>query len=762
MLKYASRSTLSILFFLTAAIAFAQDATVRGFVTDMNSGEPVIFTNVYLKGTDYGATTDVNGYFSITQIPPGDYTLMVTYLGYDSLSESISLEAGQILNKKLELEKSSIEMQEVEVSAERQEDLTKVKMSVNKVTPQEIKSIPTVGGTPDLVQYLQVIPGVVFTGDQGGQLYIRGGTPVQNKVLLDGMTIYNPFHSIGLFSTFNTDIIRNADVYTGGFGPQYGGRISSIMDITTIDGNKKRVSGNVSASTFLAEAMVEGPLGKNEGKGGKSFVFTAKHSYLDESSKTFYDYVDEDGLPYSFTDLYGKLSFSGEGGSKFNLFGFRFEDNVTYQDVSNLNWDAYGGGANFILVPKNAPVFIEGNISASDYQISLDEEAQDPRTSGISDFNMGLAFKYFYGDNELRYGLNISTFSTDLVYENSTGVPIDISTNNTDIGAFAKYKAKIQNLILDLGVRMQYYSSVSTFTLEPRVGLKYNLTEKLRLKAAGGRYTQNLIAANSDRDVVNLFYGFLGGPSNIPDEFTTEDGETKQINSPLQIATHAIAGFEYDLTRKLQFNVEGYYKWFNQMSNINRNKIFPDDDDFIIETGDARGVDFTMKYQTRDIYLWAVYSLMDVDRWDGTRSYDPIFDRRHNVNLVATYKFGEDNLWEVSARWNYGSGFPFTQTQGAYLLEDFSDGINTDLPNGNADEITLQYANLNEGRLPDYHRFDLSFKRTFEFTEFSSLEVNAGVTNIYDRDNVFYVNRITGDVLYQLPIIPSVGMTYKF
>jgi hypothetical protein len=238
-----SLSALAAFFFLFTLHSFAQNSTIRGFVYQKDNGEPVLFTNVYLKGTGYGAATDVNGYFSITKIPAGTYTLMVTSIDYDTLKQEVVVAAGDIVTRKLYVSKRTVSLGEIDISAEKQEQQTEVKMSVTKITPKELSQIPSVGGEPDLVQYLQVVPGVVFSGDQGGQLYIRGGTPVQNKVLLDGMVIYNPFHSIGLFSVFDTDLIRNADVYTGGFGAEYGGRISSVMDIKTRDGNKKRFAG---------------------------------------------------------------------------------------------------------------------------------------------------------------------------------------------------------------------------------------------------------------------------------------------------------------------------------------------------------------------------------------------------------------------------------------------------------------------------------------------------------------------------------------
>ena len=273
-------------FILFGLYAFSQDGIIKGFVYEKDNGNPIMFTNVFLEGTQYGAVTDVNGYFSFNKIPGGSYNLMVTFLGYDTLRETVTIKSGDMFTKQLYLSKSSIKLDVFEVSSEKQEAKTSVKMSVVKITPKEIQQLPTVGGEADLAQYLQVLPGVIFTGDQGGQLYIRGGSPVQNKVLMDGMIVYNPFHSIGLFSVFETDIIRNADIYTGGFNAEHGGRISSIMDITTRDGNSKSFGGKIGVSPFGAKALLEGPLKKPENLGDPyiSYILSAKTSYLDKTS----------------------------------------------------------------------------------------------------------------------------------------------------------------------------------------------------------------------------------------------------------------------------------------------------------------------------------------------------------------------------------------------------------------------------------------------------------------------------------------------
>lgn len=781
-----TRILLSLAFGLFIVNLAVAQGTIRGFVYEEDSGEPVIFTNVYLQGTTLGSPTDVNGYFSITDVPYGNYTLTVTYLGYDTLSTQVSVASEAIITKKLFLKKSSIKMKAVEISAEKQEALTNVTMSVTKATPKEIKQLPAIGGTPDLAQYLQVVPGVIFTGDQGGQLYIRGGSPVQNLVLQDGMTVYNAFHSIGLFSVFDTEIIRNADIYTGGFGAEYGGRVSSVMDITMRDGNQRRFAGKVGASTFMANALIEGPLKRqtNEGNSSSSFILSAKHSYLDQSSKLFYSYIDEDGLPYSFTDLYGKVSFNTSSGSKFSFFGFNYADETTFRENSHLNWDAAGGGLNFVLVPTGSAALIDGQFNLSKYDITLEEQTLStsagsegeyvslpPRKSGINSFNFGINFKYFKGDNEFKYGVDVTGYNTNLSFFTPLNQKISTENNSTELAGFAAYKIKVNDLILDLGLRAQYYSSLRVFRPEPRLGVKYNITRNLRLKGAAGLYSQNIISATSDRDVVNLFYGFLVAPENLQQEFTKENGDVREVKSPLQTAYHIIGGVEFDLTDRITFNVEGYYKNFTQLTNINRNKIYSENDntapdilrrDFIIESGDAKGIDVTMKYETRKIYFWAVYSLTKVNRWDGLRSYSPVFDRRHNVNFLASYRFGSQLSWEVNARWNFGSGLPFTQNQGFYMPETLSDDILTDITETNSDFVGIQYAGLNEGRLPTYHRLDLTIKKTFNFSDYSSLEVSGSITNAYDRQNVFYKDRVTGEQVYQLPLLPSIGILYSF
>jgi hypothetical protein len=754
--------------FVISNSLLAQFGSVRGFVYEEETGEPVLFTNVYFYKTSIGAPTDANGYFAITRIPPGTYVLMVTYVGFDTLRMPITIKAGDLISKKLYLKKSTVQLEEVSISAARQDKVRETQTSIIKITPKEIQSIPTIGGQPDLAQYLQILPGVIFSGDQGGQLYIRGGPPVQNKVIYDGMIIYNPFHSIGLFSVFDVDILKNVEVYTGGFGAEYGGRLSSVMDVTTRDGNKNKIAGKFDVSTFGAKALLEGPFykPKTEDEASATFLLSVKNSYLDKSSKIFYEYIDEDGLPYSYLDIFGKVAVNAPNGSKFNFFGFSFTDQVKYKVLQDFKWNSYGGGMNFLAIPGNTPVLIEGNVAYSQYDVSLLEQSKSPRSSSISGFNAGLGFTYFFGRDALKYGLELSGYKTTLDFYNSVNRNIDYTMNTTDVSVYAKYKWMPGKFIVEPGLRFQYYASLSEASFEPRLAVKYNVAPNFRLKLAAGMYSQNLISTTYDRDVVNLFYGFITSPENLPATFNG-----KSVDSKVQKCNQAVFGFELDLIKNLSINIEGYYKYYPQLITLNRNKLYNDTEensnvpdyykkDFAIETGDAEGVDFSVKYDYKRLHFWLTYSLGFIHRNDGVNDYVPPYDRRHNINLVATWLFGKKSDWELNARYNYGSGFPFTQTTGFYEMIGFENmGTNYTTQNGT---LGILYGDYNKGRLPYYSRLDLNLKKTFSLGKTTRLEINASVTNALNQQNIFYFDRVSYTRIDQMPLMPSLGISFSF
>ncbi len=752
-----------LLFFMAISSLplLAQTGKVRGNVYDQANGQPIPYASIVFRGGTFtGTTTDLNGFYTL-DVEAGTYDMTASLVGYDSVSVKISVDAGGIVSQTFQLFETSTALEGVDISARREARKTEVLISKLTVTPAQIKSLPSTGGEPDIAQYLPVLPGIISTGDQGGQIFIRGGSPVMNKILLDGMTIYNPFHSIGFFSVFETEIIRSADVLTGGFGAEYGGRISAIVDLKTREGNKKKFSGMASVSPFMGKFLLEGPLIKlkEENGGSSSFILTAKKSLFDYTSKSIYNYAAPDslGLPFAFTDLYAKASFVAAGGTKMNLFGFNFNDGVNYSGVADMNWRSTGAGVNFNIVPNSTEMIIGGAANYSNYDLQLTEEGKDPRTTNISNFAVNLDFTFYKNNSELKYGVEASGFGTNLSFKNPFGVTYEQAEYTTELAGFVKYRRTMGKLVIEPSLHVRSYLALGESVFEPRFAAKLNASKNFRIKFAGGLYSQNLISTISNRDIVNLFNGFLSGP----EETIKQPGSNAETTSRLQKAFHVVGGVEIDLGSNMELNIEPYLKNFTQLIDINRTKIKLEDPNYIAETGRASGIDFSLRRDTKNRNIWLTYSLGYVNRNDGEQKYPTNQDRRHNVNVVVTQKFGKD--FEFGLRWNYGSGFPFTLTQGFYTPFSLNNGIGTNILTGNPSSIGINYSpTRNGGRLPDYHRLDLSLKKVFNFSKTSRLEVNISATNSYNRDNIFYFNRVTYKRVNQLPLLPSLGVAFHF
>lgn len=759
------KKVLVLIFTIITTMVSAQTGSIRGFVYDKETGEPMMLTNVVLENTLIGTTTDVNGYFVLSKIKTGDYNIKVTLLGYETYIAPIKIEKNKVLALKIDLSPSATELQTVEIQGKQEVARTESQVSIEKITSKDIQQMPSIGGQADLAQYIQVLPGVVFSGDQGGQLYIRGGSAIHNKVLLDGMVVYNPFHSIGLFSVFETDIIRNADIYTGGFSAQYGGRISSVMDITTKDGNKKHFSGKLAASTFGANLLLEGPLLKKKDY-SLSYILSAKNSYLSKTSTSIYSYMNKE-LPYDYFDLYGKLTLATDNGSKINFFGLNFSDKVNqYEAIADFNWVNRAFGTNFLLIPGTSSALVEGVVAYSDYTMNMRETTTNQnQMSNIGGFNVGLSVTNFFGDDRLKYGMEMEGNTTRTAYKiNDT-----ITDYSTEIGLYAIYKLLYRSILLEPSLRLNYYASLGNIFLEPRLSAKWNITKKFRLKLATGVYSQSFLDTKSDRDIVNLFTGYMtvNPDLNIVGSFRGED-----LSTYVQKSNHFIFGAEYDILRNFNLNVELYYKTMSNLTSVNRERLYADDLDhsdkpeyqrkeYTVENGKAYGADFSLKYDDGRLYVWTIYSLGKVIREGEMQTYSPHYDRRHNVNVLINYQMGQSRDFEISLRWNYGSGFPYSPTASMVEMLDFSNGINSDYISQNG-TLTTIYGELNSERLPNYHRLDLSAKKRFDIGKRSILEINLSVTNVYNRNNLFYWNRITSQRVDQLPIMPSLGITYTF
>ena len=544
------------------------------------------------------------------------------------------------------------------------------------------------------------------------------------------------------------------------------------MDIKIREGDKKSIGGLVSVSPFQAKALLEGPIKKLNPETGASisYLLTAKRSLLPETSPSLYGYAVRDnffnledsvsagdlGLPYHYQDIYGKVSFVGGSGSRFDVFGFNYTDDFAVPGLANLAWTNSGGGTSFNVVPARSNVVIDGVISASAYEVMLLETGGSPRASQIQNYVAQLNFTIFGNGSSFAYGFDYNGLNTDFRFVNPAGVTTSQTDFTTELNGYAKYKRTIGGLIVEPGLRVQYYASQNAFSLEPRLGLKYNATAALRFKAAGGLYSQNLISTQNDLDVVNFFQGFLVGP-----EGAVRDRDGNVTDDNLQTALHAVAGVEVDLNDRVTINLEGYYKGYDQLIELNRAKLRAQDPDFVALEGEAYGGDVSVAYRNGHVQLASNYSLGYVTRTDATQQYPTSFDRRHNVNAYGSYTFGGNNAWLLGVKFNYGSPLPFTQTVGFIEEPDLdTNPVLPDILTGNGDLGVLLSPNRNGGRLPSFHRLDLSLRRTFAFGTSARLEVTAAVTNAYNRDNIFYVDRVSNGRVDQLPVLPSLAAVF--
>ena len=424
-------------------------------------------------------------------------------------------------------------------------------------------------------------------------------------------------------------------------------------------------------------------------------------------------------------------------------------------------------GTNFLIVPGAVPTTIEGAISYSNYNAVFNEMVASfkDRESSMNVYSASLAFNYYIAKNVLNVGFNLLGYTT--TYKLGSDSSYD---DASDLAIYIKYKYNFRDILLiEPSFRLQAYLSQSATSPEPRLAIKYNITKKIRLKFAGGLYSQNYVAISSDRDVVNLFSGFSSSvsPLFLPRKFNGEEP-----NNTVQRAQHLIAGLELDVVKYLSINIEGYYKNFSVITSANRYKLVDDDaknkdfpdylkKNYLWEKGKAFGGDLSAKFEYKGFYVWAAYTLGWVKRDDGITEYATHFDRRHNVNIILSYAFGKRSSWQFDVRWNFGSGFPFTETQANYPYLSFTNGIGSSYSESN-EELNFILSDLNAGRLPNYHRLDVSAKKKFYLGQRHLIEVSLSATNAYNYQNIFYVNRATNEKIYQLPFLYNVGISWSF
>ncbi len=747
---------LAVLMLAGARDAAAQQALVRGFVTDSTTEQSLQGASVVLRnqaGASFGAATDGDGYFILRRIPPGSYTLAITFIGYAPYQEDLTLAAGEVVQRQVTLVEQEAALDEVVVQAEGEGSVTAVVAGLQTVVPAQIGRVPRPGVSGDLASYLQTVPGVVVQGDRGGQFFVRGGALGQNLALIDGLPIYMPFHILSFYSAFSQEIIDTADLYTGGFGARYGTRISSVIDVKARKGNKQNLAGEISLSPFLSTARLEGPLIKNK----VSVIVSARESFVERVMPNLLGQK----FPYSFGDQFGKLhaflnasnSFSltalhtrdrGDlAGSSQNFKGDAVASAVT--DTNEVAWENLVLGGRYVFLPGFAPLLVELTGGYSEMINEFGPPEARERTSEVQSIDVAAHFTYFLQNSEIRFGATgrSSTFDFEL---GGQFQDLEISSEDlTEIDAYLETDLALadERLHVQPGVHLYLLPDRSRQWLEPRLRLTWRpdgQDGRLQFNAAGGLYHQAVVGLNDERDVGNIFTAWT---------VTPED-------APVPEALHAIVGWNARIAPWLSVAAEAFYKDFSNLS-VPIFSAFPRFTTALQRAdGEAMGIDFRVDLRDRPFWFESVldgylsYSLASVEYQTEQVTYHPAHDRRHQVNALLHAQRGPVGL---TIQGQFGTGLPFTESAGFDVWHLLTPDVDVTTDPG---VERVLYSDPFRGRQPDYVRLDVWLERRVEQGR-TVATLRAGALNIFNRNNLFYYDLFSLNRVDQLPFVPSVG-----
>lgn len=731
-------------------LAQSTTVTLRGFVADASDGQPIQGVNVVLEQGESlprGAATNRDGFYQIAAIPAGTYALRMSFIGYEAYTDTLVLGADPFVTLSIELTPAAEMLDEVVIAVEA--GAARTRAGLQTLRPQDLARIPTPDATGDLATYLQSLPSVVAIGDRGGQLFVRGGTPSQNMVLVDGFLIYQPFHIIGFFSAFPQDLVSHVDMYAGGFGARYSGRISSVIDVSMREGNKQFFEGSASLSPFLANVTVEGPLRKGE----VSLLASMRHSTIERVAPTLID----DDLPFRFSDLFIKIQQTDRFNNRCGLTvvntydrGRIAPDDVDRRDI--FRWSNLVVGGRCLAVPSASPFLVEVNTGLSHVNNEVGSPDAPERSSSSLELATNLNLTRLYQDAELRIGLavrmNWLRFELQEQFQNA-------ETNDgaiLSLSGFVEPEFRLSEALrISTGVSLSLHPLRYPASIEPRIRMAWRPGGEQgpqEFSAALGLYRQTLAAITDERDAGSAFIAWVAAP--------VRDTQAQAI--------HALLGWQRQLAPWLYIGAEGYYKRLSDLpipiwSTIARFTTALD-----LAKGNVYGFDTRIEVQQGGFYGYVGYGYSETEYiaqqdnfglWYGEtlQRYHPPHDRRHQLNAVLSF-----DIKGVTAnlRWQYGSGLPFTRPFGFDELLSLRPVADVRRTYGTT---RVLYDRPYEGRLPEYHRLDVSVDRTFTLKQ-GTLTAQAGVINIYDRNNLFYFDLFTVRRVDQLPFIPNLSIKY--
>jgi hypothetical protein len=711
---------------------------LRGFVADSLSGEPLPFSNVYIKELNRGAVTDSKGYFVIASLPVSALKIEISCIGYSVKTVTVKIQRDVVTDIRVLLSSSNIQLHTIEARSKRNRE-NEPDISLQRISMAEIEYQPK-GVEADIFRSLQNLAGIQTGGDLSAGFYVRGSAGNENLILLDNTPVYNPFHAMGILSSIDPDVINSLEVYKGGFSTEFSGRLSSVIKINTKDGNKNTFGGKAGISLLTAKLFLDGPFP------GGSFIISGRQNYSDQVLKKF---NNDNPLPVKFYDLFAKINIADDDfmeDAKFTITTFLSNDKIENGNpmLEDFKWKNNLFEFNYLQV-SDSPLFYQINASSS-----LFEGERIPNQSGakymkntFTDYNVRMDFNYVYESKDvLKGGLKIEEVHSKQFLKNLLGIQKDIYTTGVSLSAYADYQWLRNSFLgLDAGVRIhgtRLAGGGPSYFLEPRTSFTLRILPELALKGSWGLYMQDLVTSTDENEVATPFESWVITP------------ESYTPSTSIQYCV----GIDVEPNEQFSFQVESYYKRMQNLLIVNMQKIYITDPDFINGSGESYGVEVTGKYQAEPLLFAAAYSWMKSLRTVGGFVYSPRFDTRNNLNLSLQANLGAG--WVASASWIYNTGRPFTKIAGFYdQLTPTQLADNPFLLNSYSQ--TTVYSTLNAGTLPDYHRLDLSLAKKIQINRLK-LSADIGVINVYNRKNLFYIKRDTGERVNMLPLMPSVNI----
>jgi outer membrane cobalamin receptor len=732
-----------ILTALLPLLAFAQALDIRGVVADSASGELIPYANIVLLNTSRGAASNAYGFYLIPSVPQGTYDIAASAVGYGRQVKSVVVTGTAAITVNFRLAQRPVEMREVISSGKGRTEMLQVYPSAHVLEKAELQMVP-VTGQPDIFRSIQILPGIVSTSDVNSQFYVRGGASDQNLILLDGMKIYNPFHAFGLFSIFDPDIVKTAEVFTGGFPADYGGRLSSVISILSRDGNASSFAGHANVNFLSSKLQLEGPISQN-----LQLIATGRKSLFPETLKRFLN----QSVPLSFYDGLVKATLKRpDSQDKFSLQAFVSGDDLKSSDPEepDYTWKSTAAAVQVNTLLQDR-LFVNTVVSGSQFDQKRNPKAStsiSPSSTTVREFTVRSEATYYTSSKDLYFfGFDMSFPSVEYQLVTRFGEQKTLSSTNPELGAWVRYQMQLDRLTADAGLRTEIGALLRGRSIKsgllPRLSFSYDIDGNWKGKASYGRFSQEVVTVTNEDDVIPIFTPWIAVPDNL---------EAEQ-------ADHYVLGVDGNPLRNLSTTFNAYYKHYSSLVTYNRDKVDATDPDYINSTSNAYGGEALIRFSSKFIDLYAAYTLSWVRIDQSGFVYSPRYDRRHAANLLASLRLikGVD----LTMRWELGSGLPFTQSLGFYDKLTMGDLYPNPFLTETGTPYTL-YGPKNAARLPAYHRLDVNV--SYALTIFSRIRSALGmnIINVYNRKNVFYFERATGRRINMLGFFPSLNLTLEF